>query len=344
MLQTLTILAQWLAGFSVFACLALMLTFATEVYRDQTAVKSFGCVVLVSLGILQASHALMLPQAGHFPLAQQHPLYLTALLLVGPGFYGLVRTFLTGDALAWRQLFHFAPALLMPWLWPHTAFPLAFSLGTVYLLALIFQLAKFHHQRENYPLEIGFLGIIFLTGLGVVILGLLVPIEKNPAFTLFYACGIGLILLLTLIIKLIRPQLANIIQENIQSTSYSQSTLKNQDCEALLQQLDHLMTREKLYADPQIQMGKISRRLGISAHQLSELINTRLGKGFSRYLREHRIQAAKAMLTEEVNASVLSVGLNVGFTSSSNFYDAFRELEGMTPGQFRKLHRSDSAS
>jgi AraC-like DNA-binding protein len=67
-------------------------------------------------------------------------------------------------------------------------------------------------------------------------------------------------------------------------------------------------------------------------------VNGRLGKGFSRYLRERRIEAAKAMLLGEPKASVLSVGLCVGFTSQSNFYEAFREIEGCTPGQYRKLH------
>jgi AraC-like DNA-binding protein len=33
---------------------------------------------------------------------------------------------------------------------------------------------------------------------------------------------------------------------------------------------------------------------------------------------------------------VLSIGLCVGFTSQSNFYEAFREIEGSTPGQYRK--------
>jgi AraC-like DNA-binding protein len=44
------------------------------------------------------------------------------------------------------------------------------------------------------------------------------------------------------------------------------------------------------------------------------------------------------MLLAEPRASVLSVGLSVGFTSQSNFYEAFREIEGSTPGQYRKLH------
>ena len=63
-----------------------------------------------------------------------------------------------------------------------------------------------------------------------------------------------------------------------------------------------------------------------------------MGKGFSRYLREQRSAAARHMLCAEPSASVLSVGLSVGFSSQSNFYEAFREIEGMTPGQYRKLH------
>jgi AraC-like DNA-binding protein len=41
---------------------------------------------------------------------------------------------------------------------------------------------------------------------------------------------------------------------------------------------------------------------------------------------------------------VLSVGLNVGFTSQSNFYEAFREVEGGTPGQYRKLRLASRES
>ncbi len=58
----------------------------------------------------------------------------------------------------------------------------------------------------------------------------------------------------------------------------------------------------------------------------------------SRYLRELLIEAARAMLSAEASASILSVGLNVGSTSRSNFYEAFREIEGMTPGSYRKRH------
>ena len=88
----------------------------------------------------------------------------------------------------------------------------------------------------------------------------------------------------------------------------------------------------------------LAARLDLSPHQLSELLNTRLGKGFARYVREQRVEAAQTMLRDEPAASVLSVGLSVGFSATSNFYDAFREIAGTTPGQYRKLQRRSPAA
>jgi transcriptional regulator GlxA family with amidase domain len=97
------------------------------------------------------------------------------------------------------------------------------------------------------------------------------------------------------------------------------------------------MQGQQRYRDPALNLPTLAQELGLGAHQLSELVNTRLGKGFSRYLRELRIQDAKQMLVQEPSASVLSVGLSAGFAAQSNFYEAFREIEGMTPGRYRKL-------
>jgi transcriptional regulator GlxA family with amidase domain len=108
--------------------------------------------------------------------------------------------------------------------------------------------------------------------------------------------------------------------------------------------LDTLMRADRIYVDPELSLPSLAERLELNTHQLSELMNTRLGKSFSRYLREQRISATKAMLCDEPSASVLSVGLSAGFTSQSNFYEAFREIEGMTPGQYRKLHTQGGVS
>ncbi|MBL8399194.1 MAG: AraC family transcriptional regulator [Candidatus Accumulibacter sp.] len=90
--------------------------------------------------------------------------------------------------------------------------------------------------------------------------------------------------------------------------------------------------------------GGIAAGIGNSAHQLCEPHNAGLGTGFSRYPREWRVGSARARLVAEPSASVLSVGINVGLAAQSNFHEACREIEGITPGQFRKLdaHKRDA--
>ncbi|MFK8019802.1 MAG: helix-turn-helix domain-containing protein [Pseudomonadales bacterium] len=78
--------------------------------------------------------------------------------------------------------------------------------------------------------------------------------------------------------------------------------------------------------------------MALSAHQLSELINSHYGVGFPRFLRQHRVDAAKTLLLDEPDASILSVSLMIGFRFQSSFYSAFKELTGLSPGAYRQQH------
>lgn len=74
------------------------------------------------------------------------------------------------------------------------------------------------------------------------------------------------------------------------------------------------------------------------------MLNARFGIGFSRYVRQYRVAAARRMLLDEPKASVLSVGLSVGFGSQSTFYVAFKDEVGVVPGEFRKRELGSAAS
>lgn len=76
--------------------------------------------------------------------------------------------------------------------------------------------------------------------------------------------------------------------------------------------------------------------MDLSSHQLSELINTQFDISFSQYIRQQRIEAAQQLLVNEPKYSVLSIGMEVGFKSQSNFYAAFKEIAGESPGSYRK--------
>jgi AraC-like DNA-binding protein len=96
------------------------------------------------------------------------------------------------------------------------------------------------------------------------------------------------------------------------------------------------MTTSKVYQNETLSLSSLAADLGLSGHQLSELVNTRLGMGFSRYIRERRIAAAKELLVAAPSQSILSISMDTGFRSQSSFYAAFKEVTGQAPGDYRK--------
>lgn len=333
-------LAILFAGFSIFSAITIALThFRGEQYQDQRLSKIMGLILLLVLGGLQLAHFswLYLDQAWVVTLP-----YRMTLFAVAPAFFLFAQPLLrpqnpgvtrTSDL----ALGHAVPVLLAPFLPQDAALPLAFVVGSVYLLWLARSLHALRRERARFRLEMLLLGTVFVVAVGVSLLGLLQAALPGKLFFILYTIAIGLAFLLVQTTLGLKPQLSLEVRETAQA-SYANSTLNNVDCDAALSRLSQLMATDRLYKDPDLSLPSLAARLELSSHQLSELLNARLGKRFPRYLRELRIAAAKTMLCDEPSASVLSVGLSVGFTSQSNFYEAFREIEGMTPGQFRKFH------
>lgn len=331
-------LAVLLCGFSLFSAITLALAhFSAEHYRAQALSRAVGLAVLLALAGLQLAHYVWL----QFDLDWvSTAAYRVLLFTVAPAFFLFARPLLEPNAAhpvgPWL-LFHAVPIATGPWLPAGLALPAAFLVGIVYLAWLARCLYRLRLQRANFERELLLLGAVFVVAVGASLLGVAQQSLPDKLFYSLYAIAIGLAFMLVQAALALRPQLAEEVRETAQ-VAYASSTLNNVDCDAALARLDALMRDEGIYVDATLSLAALAERLGLGSHQLSELINTRLGKGFSRYLREQRVAAAKAMLCREPAASVLSVGLNVGFTAQSNFYEAFREIEGMTPGQYRKLH------
>jgi AraC-like DNA-binding protein len=339
-----TSLALLLNGFSLFSAMSLALThFRGENYQSQATARSMGLILLLALSSLQLAHFHWL----YFDQAWVSTLpYRMTLFAVAPAFFLFSQPLLRPQdglelRLAW--LWHALPMSLSPWCPDDLALPLAFMVGAGYLLWLARSLYALRHERANFHAEMLLLGGVFAIATSVSAIGLAQAALPEKLFFSLYASAIGAAFLLVQITLGLRPRLATEISEAMQR-SYANSTLASVDCEAALANLNTLMFTERIYQDAELKLPRLAARLQLSTHQLSELMNARLGKGFSRYLREIRIAAARAMLCDEPSASVLSVGLSVGFTSQSNFYDAFREIEGMTPGQYRKLKAKHKAN
>lgn len=337
----MTSLALLLIGFSLFGAISLALThFRSDQYHEKELSRRMGFALLTALFILQSAHFAWLYL--DLPWVMSLP-YRMTLFAVAPAFFLFSQPLFNPDhASSFRpaMLIHALPVAGVVFIPTDQALPLAFVFGACYLLWLGRSLYALRAERANFRREMLLLGGVFGIAIAVSVLGLLQASLPGKLFFSLYAIAIGAAFFLVQTVLGLRPALTAEVVETAQSaqTAYGNSTLKNVDCDAVLSQLEALMKAERLYVAPELSLPMLAERLELSTHQLSELLNTRLGKGFSRYLREQRVAAAKTALCEEHSASVLSIGLCVGFTSQSNFYEAFREIEGTTPGQFRKLH------
>ena len=78
----------------------------------------------------------------------------------------------------------------------------------------------------------------------------------------------------------------------------------------------------------------LASELYLSEKRVSVLIKSLYGKSFRRLRAEMRVQVAKQLLTES-GLSVAEVGKRVGYNSTRGFLEAFSELTGMTPSEYR---------
>ncbi len=100
--------------------------------------------------------------------------------------------------------------------------------------------------------------------------------------------------------------------------------------------LIHEFDVKKIYLNPDLNMDLLSNLMDIPKHQITEVLNTVIGRNFFRFVNEYRVEAVKEMLKDEQNMySIEAIGYECGFSSKSSFFTTFKKLTGITPAQFR---------
>lgn len=99
-----------------------------------------------------------------------------------------------------------------------------------------------------------------------------------------------------------------------------------------------IMARQQLHRDPQLSLKALARRVGLSAREVSRLINDFEGMHFFDFVNQHRTQRAADLLIDPdwADRSVLEIAYEAGFNSKSSFNTAFRKHQGVTPSSVRR--------
>jgi AraC-like DNA-binding protein len=331
-----------IAGFAAVSAVLLFFAYAVFVNVPGKSVYSISsCAALVA--------ALIAIQIGHLLYFQGRPEPLTTLyyrigLFVAPSsFYFFGRwAILPTEPIQASSLLHLLPILLLLVPRLEISLPILLTVGVAYSLWLGYLVWGLRDRRKQFRFEFGYFGVMSVLAVIVLVLGFAIPYVDDAWFYYSYNVAIGLGIAIMLVALVVNPNLLGELAEAAR-VKYGTSTLGDVNVEACMQKLERLMIEGKAYLNQDLSLPSLAADVGISSHQLSELINTRLGMGFSRYVRERRVEAAKALLVTAPSQSILSVSLDTGFRSQSAFYAAFKEMTGQSPGDYRSANivRSD---
>lgn len=118
---------------------------------------------------------------------------------------------------------------------------------------------------------------------------------------------------------------------------YISSKLSDEVKERIFNSLIKTMTEYKPYLNPKITIQDLALMIDVNKNYLSQVINEKLGVNFFVFINQYRINEAKNMLSNKDfdHLSIEGIGNSVGFNSRSVFNNAFKQLENVTPTQFK---------
>lgn len=96
------------------------------------------------------------------------------------------------------------------------------------------------------------------------------------------------------------------------------------------------MKEEKLYLDPELNLGRLARLLDLPPAQVSAAINSGFGQNFRNWVNGYRVEEVKNRLSSQAfsHLSMAGIAFDCGFNSEASFYRIFRQFTGQSPKSY----------
>lgn len=122
------------------------------------------------------------------------------------------------------------------------------------------------------------------------------------------------------------------------SRKYERSGLKEEYAKKIVNDVLEYMDDEKPYLNSSFTIYDLANDLNVSRHYVTQVLNQKLHKNFYTFVNEYRVKEFKRQLQDPQNGhyTIMALAFESGFNSKSSFNTVFKQLEKMTPSEFRK--------
>ena len=108
----------------------------------------------------------------------------------------------------------------------------------------------------------------------------------------------------------------------------------------LKEKLEEIMRTEKPYRNAELKLNDLAVMLETNYTYLSQLINQHYSLHYNDYINNMRVKEACHMLTgrKDKNLTIDMIASQVGFSTKSTFYVAFKKFTGVSPALYLKMN------
>jgi AraC-like DNA-binding protein len=179
--------------------------------------------------------------------------------------------------------------------------------------------------------------------LTIALVGAMMLLQAFDLESALYGLSLPLVIMFSIVAGVVykNSDIFFLLESQSKRIRYSRSSLNGIDTTSRIADLEKLMRKHELFRDQDLSLDRLAEKLGLTSHQLSELLNLYVGKAFPAYVLNFRIGQAKRELADPHKKTILDIAFSCGFSSKSTFNEAFRKETGLTPSTYRK-HYFDS--
>lgn len=124
---------------------------------------------------------------------------------------------------------------------------------------------------------------------------------------------------------------------------YASNTLTRNEARDIARKVEEVMDTEKPYLQTDLKVADLAAMVGISSHKLSQFFSQHKGHTFYDYVNRFRVEEFKRLVKDEKNRSLTlsAMAEKAGFSSRASFFRHFKNIEGISPGEYLKNSSND---
>ncbi|MBO9154799.1 helix-turn-helix domain-containing protein [Chitinophaga sp. GCM10012297] len=261
---------------------------------------------------------------------------LTGCFLIGPALYYYTKAVLnkvTKLPIAWKRswVLLLVPFAISGIIWPYHVYPGIWNHGFVHVIYAVWlgYLIATGIMLWSASSRNRFLNILFAGNLFIFLMYLLSFLQIYCAIYISGPLSFTILLFAGIILTLGSVKFET-------AAKAEKKKIAENDAKRWLEKLDEALQDKTLYKDPNLKLNDLAQKINISQHQLSQLLNDNLGKSFSTYINEYRINEACKLISSNGALTFEAIGYEVGYNSKSTFYAAFRKIKDTTPALYKE--------